>query len=114
TLSPALTALLLRPRDKATAPPLPGWAFALAGGWIGWEFLAPWMSGALEHSSADIRNLVQQSPAESVRVAAALVGAAVGGIVGWPLNRLLSACFKSFNAGFGKATGAYTIVVGGL
>ena len=30
TLSPALTALLLRPRDKQTAPPLPTLAFALA------------------------------------------------------------------------------------
>ncbi len=36
TLSPALTAVLLRPHDKGTAPPLPWPAFPLAGGWLGW------------------------------------------------------------------------------
>src|SRR5262249_19321316 len=39
TLSPALTALLLRPRDKGVAPPLPRAAFPLIGAWAGWEFL---------------------------------------------------------------------------
>ncbi len=38
TLSPALTALLLRPRDKETTPPLPRLAFPLAGGWLAWAF----------------------------------------------------------------------------
>src|SRR5256712_9519379 len=33
TLSPALTALLLRTRDKQSAPPLPLLTFPLAGGW---------------------------------------------------------------------------------
>ena len=40
TLSPALTALLLRPRDKKAAPPLPWLAFVVAGAWLGWEFLS--------------------------------------------------------------------------
>ena len=43
TLSPALTALLLRPRDKHTAPPLPWFVFVIAGGWVGWEFLSSWL-----------------------------------------------------------------------
>src|SRR5208283_4714861 len=43
TLSPALTALLLRPRDKTTSVPLPRLVFPLIGGWLGWEFLAPWL-----------------------------------------------------------------------
>ena len=38
TLSPALTALLLRPSDKETTPPLPRLAFPLAGGWLAWAF----------------------------------------------------------------------------
>ena len=37
TLSPALTALLLRPQDKETALPLPWLAFPLLGGWVGWS-----------------------------------------------------------------------------
>ena len=36
TLSPALTAMLLRPARQRGAPPLPWLAFALAGGWAGW------------------------------------------------------------------------------
>src|SRR5260370_695282 len=38
TLSPALTALLLRPVEKGATPPLPRLAFALLGGWLGWSF----------------------------------------------------------------------------
>src|SRR5262249_21206988 len=48
TLSPALTALLLRPRDKQTAPPLPRVAFPILAAWAGWEFLTPWLAKALE------------------------------------------------------------------
>src|SRR5207247_62514 len=47
TLSPALTALLLRPQDKESAPPLPRFAFPLIGGWAGFELLQPslaWVS----------------------------------------------------------------------
>src|SRR5262249_53280772 len=40
TLSPALTAVLLRPQDKATAP-LPRLAFPLVGAWLGWGLLTP-------------------------------------------------------------------------
>src|SRR5262249_60841212 len=39
TLSPALTALLLKPRDKTEAPPLPWLAFPLLGGVAGWLLL---------------------------------------------------------------------------
>jgi multidrug efflux pump subunit AcrB len=42
TLSPALTALLLRPRDKETAPPLPRVAYVLAGALWGWFSLGAW------------------------------------------------------------------------
>ena len=56
TLSPALTALFLRPlKDTADGkekpPPLPRLAFALAGAWLGWEFLGPvltaWLTDGL-------------------------------------------------------------------
>src|SRR5438105_463952 len=41
TLSPALTALLLKPRDKQTAPPLPWFFYVAAGGWLAYSQLAP-------------------------------------------------------------------------
>ena len=41
TLSPALTALLLRPQNKGQAPPLPRIAFVVAGAALGWIFLGP-------------------------------------------------------------------------
>src|SRR5262249_40399566 len=57
TWSPALTALLLRPRsgghgeggkgrhgDIEMAPPLPRLAFPLIGMWLAWEFLDPWLT----------------------------------------------------------------------
>src|SRR5205807_6094155 len=48
TLSPALTALLLRPRDKGTAPPLPRLAYPLLGAWLAWEAFTLWKDRALE------------------------------------------------------------------
>jgi multidrug efflux pump len=92
TLSPALTALLLRPRDKETAPPLPRLAFAVLGGWAAWLWLTPHVRG---------------NP-----WAAAALGAVGGWLVGWPLNRLLGAGFRAFNAGFVRVTGWYTRAVG--
>src|SRR5262249_32140462 len=52
TLSPALTALLLKPHDKTTALPLPRLAFPLAGVWLAWEFLAPWLTASLGNWTA--------------------------------------------------------------
>src|SRR5207253_2572566 len=53
TLSPALTALLLRPRDKGVTPPLPRLAFPLVGGWAGWVFLGPLLAPVLGRVTAD-------------------------------------------------------------
>jgi multidrug efflux pump len=92
TLSPALTALLLRARDKETAPPLPRLAFALVGGWAGSEWLStalawdPWLAAAL--------------------------GAVAGWVVGRPINQVLRWAFRLFNAGFARVTGVYTRLVG--
>src|SRR5262249_27082261 len=43
-----------------------------------------------------------------------LAGAAAGWLVSKPLNWLLGGIFRSFNAGFNKATGGYVRLVGGL
>jgi multidrug efflux pump subunit AcrB len=112
TLSPALTALLLRPRDKATAPPLPQFAFALAGGWLGWEYLGFWFLMELEKITVPAW-AVEAAP-WAVPGAAALAGAVAGWFVGKPLNRVLGVFFRAFNAGFNRATGGYVRLVGAL
>src|SRR6185295_15927881 len=94
TLSPALTALLLRPRDKQAAPPLPKVTFPLVGGVLGWIFLAP---------------LVDLDP----RIAAG-IGVVAGFAVGGWLNRVLGTLFRAFNRGFDRATSVYSRMVGGL
>src|SRR5207253_772167 len=47
TLSPALSALLLRPHEKEKNEALPRFAYVLLGGWLGFDFLAPWISDTM-------------------------------------------------------------------
>lgn len=114
TLSPALTALLLRPRDKAAAPPLPWLAFPLAGAGLGWLFLNPWLASTLPHHSPELAAQVEAIGPWLLPTVAVLLGAAVGGLIGGRLNRVLSWNFRWFNRGFDRATGWYTKIVGGL
>ncbi len=102
TLSPALTALLLKPRDKGEGgdEALPRPAYPLLGGGLGWWLLTPLLDQRLGGWLPD--------------VLAALAGAAAGAVLAGPLDRLLSAAFRRFNAGFAAATGAYTRTVGRL
>jgi multidrug efflux pump len=101
TLSPALAALLLRPRQAGRPEALPRPAFALLGGWLAWRML-PAVPGAPAWL------------AEAVPWAAMLAGAAAGWLAGRPLNWVLGGAFRLFNAGFRWSTGAYTTTVGVL
>ncbi len=117
TLSPALTALLLRPRDKGTALPLPRLAFPLAGTWLAWEFLTPWLV-RLEVALPDFSLAQALRPGLGKSPAAPLVAVVVGAAAGWVLcrwlNPLLGWLFRGFDRGFRHATGTYARVVGGL
>src|SRR5262249_33995786 len=103
TLSPALAALLLKPREKHSAPPLPWAAFVIAGGWLGWKFLTLPML----HWLAPEGFWLQAMP-----WVAAGVGAVGGGLVSWPLNRLLALLFAGFNYLFNGLSIGYTWIVG--
>ncbi len=92
TLSPALTALLLRPRQKVAAPPLPWLLFPLIGAWLGWEFLAPWLG----------------------TVGGVVAGAVAIWVLCRPINFLLRHAFALFHRSFTSATAGYTRAVGGL
>src|SRR4051812_25614454 len=95
TLSPALAALLLRPRTAGHAPkPLPRPAFAVGGAALGYFFLTPYMGQVFRTLGLGGPGVVP----EGVDVAvAATVGALAGWAVGGLLNRLLAGIFSGFN-----------------
>src|SRR5262249_1286765 len=119
TLSPALTALLLKPRTKgSTTPPLPRVAFRLAGAWLCGQFLspwlAPWIERGVEHLPPNLAAELQPNSFGIAGIVMILVGGVAGRVVGDPLNRILGWCFRTFNAGFDVATNVYTRMVGML
>ncbi len=105
TLSPALAALLLRPRHQGArqneALPVP--AYMLLGAWVFWAFVRPELTGR-----------VHLGPAWALTLACIVVGAVVGYLLSRPLNWLLGWVFWLFNFGFVKATNGYTRIVAGL
>jgi multidrug efflux pump subunit AcrB len=101
TLSPALAALLLRPKEQGHGEPLPRLSFVLLGGWLGWAYLRPlalpWAEGV---------------PPVAVAAAAVAVGVVAGAVLGKLLNRILAWGFALFNRGFNLTTSLYTGTVG--
>ena len=109
TLSPALAALLLRPKTaQSVKTPLPVPAYVVLGAYLGWAFLAdpiaPLLAGLVRSGA----------PAWTPEAAGLVAGGVAGLLASWPLNRLLGAFFILFNAGFRRATSAYAGVVSGL
>jgi multidrug efflux pump subunit AcrB len=108
TLSPALTALLLRPRDKRVAEPLPQpafWLLGTAAGILLTPALLPWLEatfGPLPYG------------ANAVRVVGGIVGTLVFAALARPANHVLGAFFRMFNNGFNRTAALYTRSVGGL
>ena len=105
TLSPALAALVLRPRGAKAAPPLPWLAFVLAGGWFGYEHLGEQLTA---------HGLAGGAWASESPWTAAAVGAMAGAAVAWPVNQTLRFAFMLFNRGFETVANIYTWIVGKL
>jgi multidrug efflux pump len=105
TLSPALTALLLRQHDKSTAPPLPRLAYPLGFGWAGWAYMTPY----LEQLS-----FLPDKPAWLDSALALLLGVVAGWIVSKPFNFVLGLTFRGFNRWFDWSTRLYAAWVGRL
>jgi len=106
TLSPALAAMLLKPKHENRNEVLPKLAYLTFGGWLGWRYLLPFLTGKFA-SAPQLR--------ETWLMAGIVV---VASVLGWflskPLNSLLSLGFSLFNSAFRIATGGYVRVVGGL
>jgi multidrug efflux pump len=102
TLSPALSAILLRPCDEEQQHRgvLPIAVYPFLGAGLAYRFLMPWA----EQKFAGLA----LPPWMFLTAAAAGVFLALA----WPLDRLLAILFRRFNIGFARATDGYTQVVG--
>jgi multidrug efflux pump len=132
TLSPALAALLLKPKRRGAYETLPWPAFALIGAWAGWAWLSPRLTeqyaeiaaspGAEMHlrhpwSAALARGFETARQAGIPPERAALLGGIVAGILGClliirPANRVIGVVFDRFNRGFTATANGYARVVG--
>ena len=112
TLSPALSALLLKPRQKGVYQALPVLAFVALGGWAGYEYpgadLEPFVPAGLARA---LPSYVSPAIVPALGMA---IGAMIGWVLSFPLNRIMGWSFFAFNKAFDTATGAYTRVVSGL
>jgi multidrug efflux pump subunit AcrB len=115
TLSPALSALLLRPRVKGHFEALPWFAFLPMGAWVGHKLGGHWVATTLAALPLEL------APAtiETLRVwlpigAGAVAGLVVALVVGRPANFVLGWLFSRFNQGFDFSINAYTRIVSGL
>ncbi len=113
TLSPALSALLLKPREQGKGEALPRFAFVLLGGWLGWRFLKPLlMSGFTHLLHGSIPPERQALVTMLTPIVSATLGILVGGVLGWfltgILNVILGFLFRWFDRSFSAFTSLYT------
>jgi multidrug efflux pump len=114
TLSPALAALLLKPREPGKhTEALPRIAYALLGSFLGYQFLAPRIETIVPHLSPRLVTLLATYTWGAAAVSA-LVGALAGWLIAPLLDRILSGLFTLFNVGFKHATNLYARLVSGL
>ena len=109
TLSPALAAILLKPKREGVADALPRWGFALLFGWCAWQYgvsrIEPaftWLTG-----TAFAEETMLWLPWTIIGACAL-----AGWLLGRPLNWFLRGFFWVFNLLFGWYTSFYTRVVG--
>jgi multidrug efflux pump subunit AcrB len=113
TLSPALAAILLRPRQKGVYDALPWFAFVALGAWLGWMFAGPWLEMGLVYlPEAAARGVAGLDVAYYLAILGGVLGAVAGFALSRPLNAVLGWAFWAFNRGFDYATGFYTRLVG--
>ncbi|MBL8817211.1 MAG: multidrug efflux RND transporter permease subunit [Planctomyces sp.] len=108
TLSPALSVLLLRPREKGRsheALPRPG--LAILGGWFGYMFVG----SMVQRLAGQFPMTADVSPTVWTWTAT-LACVAMVWFAGRALNWILSRCFVLFNKGFSIATHGYVRTVG--
>jgi multidrug efflux pump len=127
TLSPALAAMLLKPKRKGVHYKLPWPAYVLVGAWVGYAWILPYIN---EHSADEASHATRIGVAISrgyelaetagiPRDRAALPAALfLGGlaclVVMKPANRVMGVVFELFNRGFTATANGYARFVGGM
>ncbi len=114
TLSPALAAMLLRPKTATSSRDvLPRMAYAIAGAWMAVGRLGPWIAA---HAPGLVERKFHSAlmDLDGAMIAAMAAGAVLGWLASWPLNWLLSLFFRLFNLVFTVSTNLYTRVIGGM
>jgi multidrug efflux pump subunit AcrB len=115
TLSPALSALLLRPRARGSFEPLPWFVFTPVGAWAGHKLGIHYAGPALAALGLNLPQGIQDALLlGGPIVLGAVVGTLAGLFLNGPLNFLLAGSFRLFNRGFDFSTAAYTRSVGRL
>ena len=123
TLSPALAAMLLQPRQKGVYQALPRVVFLALGIWQGYVWLGPhflpYFSGSGLMSRVAAASTVPglgEVSSLTPEVASGLAGGLVGAIIAWvvskPFNRVLGWFFDLFNRGFTATATHYSRLVG--
>ncbi len=114
TLSPALCALLLKPKHEGEAKePLPRIAFPLLGAMLGYWFLHTHTEQVLALLPGEWQATLAPFSSWLVPVVAGFAGGLVGYFTRIILNRTLGYLFSGFNIGFNAATSAYIRAVSG-
>jgi multidrug efflux pump subunit AcrB len=119
TLSPALSALLLRPRVKGVFEPIPAVLFGLFGAWVGHKLGRHWAQWALDTMHIDgpaalIDALRTWGPIAAGALAGFVLGLSefvMSKLIGRPINWLLTWFFRAFEHAFDFSVGAYTRTV---
>ena len=109
TLSPAMSALLLKPRQRGVYNALPRIAFVILGGWVFWRFVARLINALLYPWTF---NITWVHGPWFLPITCLCVGLLLGWFLGPLLNLVLGWSFWLFNYAFDWATGLYTRVVG--
>jgi multidrug efflux pump len=114
TLSPALAAILMRPKQDSTdgtggrSRVLPLFAYPLLGAVLAWRFLTPW---AMDFAAGlAVPGWNANAPGFGFNVSLAVCGAGALAllVLAWPLDRVLGYLFRKFNAAFNWSTDVYT------
>ncbi len=123
TLSPALSALLLRPRVKGVFEALPWFIFTPLGAWMGHKLGQHGLESLTVYLSEKVAALLHLDIPHNVLdilkvwapiVMGGLIATFIGVFLARPANAILGGFFRLFNRAFDLSTSAYTRTVSGL
>jgi multidrug efflux pump subunit AcrB len=109
TLSPALAAILLRPKqaEHGHSRVLPLFAYPLLGAVLAWRFLTPWAMDFAARLALPGWNANAPGFGFEVSLAVCGAGALALLVLAWPLDRVLGYLFRKFNVAFNWSTDVY-------